>query len=165
MRAIRHRWSWRARGVFAAVTALGVCSAARPAGARPGGLAPTLSGLPSAPRRERSLRVRRAGVGIVFRAPASGDVGAVHSFWHGRPAGCTVTLAEDAGGVPGIVLASAPLPDGVDGWTEATLGASLTAGAPYHLVFRCTARSRGRLGYVIDGDRTAERAGAWRLER
>jgi putative glycosyl hydrolase-like family 15 (GHL15) protein len=148
----------------AVAAALGMCGTARASGARPGGLAPTLSGLPSAPRRERSLPVRHAGVGIVFRAPTDGDIQAVHSFWRGRTAGCTVVLAEDEGGTPGRTLASAPLAD-VPGWTEATLRASLTAGDPYHLVFRCAGRSHARLGYIIDADRSAERSGAWRLER
>jgi hypothetical protein len=138
---------------------------ARTADARPAGIAPTLSGFPSAPRSERALRIGRAGVAVRFRAPVSGDVATAHTFWKRATGGCTVSLHEDGGRTPGGTLATAALPDGAEGWVAASLGVRLAAGSAYELVVACDPGGGARLGYVVDGDRTAEKSGAWRLER
>src|SRR5690348_6313401 len=158
-----HRRNHRSTLVLAAAAI--ALAAARAAGAHSAGIAPTLSGFPSAPRAERALRVGRAGAGIRFWAPTSGDVGTAHTFWKRATHGCTVSLHEDGGKTLGAPLVTAALPDGATGWVAATLAETGAAGNVYDLVVACDPEGGARLGYVVDADRTAEKSGAWRLER
>jgi hypothetical protein len=155
-----------AMAAVAVTTIMGGGPAAARAGRAPrGGLAPTLSGFPSSPRRERSLHVGASGMGIRFRSPASADVRALHTFWSRPTDGCEIDIAGDVIGHPASTIGSVSLPDGVRGWVAAPIDATLTGGEVYHLLLRCQRHSRSRLGYEIDGFSDAQRAGAWRLER
>ncbi|HJQ83161.1 MAG TPA: hypothetical protein VKA21_03735, partial [Candidatus Binatia bacterium] len=89
----------------------------------------------------------------------------LHTFWRRPTAGCRATLFAGRARVPGTELATAELPDGATGWIATPLDVSLTAGALYRVLLTCEHRHTGRLGYVIDGNRSASRSGAWRLER
>jgi hypothetical protein len=162
MGIVRCRWGGGAARFLMAAAAVGVPGGEIAALAHRGGLAATLSGLPSNPRSERSLAVRSDGVGIRFRAPASGGVTALHTFWRRPTAGCQVTLYDDARYPVGQGLASAPLPDGATGWVTASLGGRLAAGGAYHVLFTCDPSGGSRLGYVMQ--RHAGRGGAWQLE-
>jgi hypothetical protein len=130
----------------------------------PGGIAPTLSGFPSAPRAERTLRVSESGVGIRFRAPVSGALATVFTHWRRPAMGCALTLTADLDGQPGAPLTAASLPAGAAGWIGVPLSAPLTAGSVYHLVLTCARGSHARIAYVLDADRSAQRVGAWRVE-
>ena len=126
-------------------------------------LAPTLSGFPSAPRAERTLRVHGRGIGVRFRAPVTGTLTTAYTYWDRRDDPCSVQVSADDDGRPGQAIAQSPLTDGSEGWGDVPLHVGVTAGAVYHLVVSCAGTAR--LGYVLDGDRTARRAGAWALER
>src|SRR5690242_11902932 len=65
----------------------------------PGGLSATLSGLPSSPRGERSLRVADGGVGIRFRAPVTARLTTVYTYWRASGA-CRLTLFVEGRDVP-----------------------------------------------------------------
>ncbi|HLY39440.1 MAG TPA: putative glycoside hydrolase [Candidatus Binatia bacterium] len=143
----------------ALVPLLGIASAASGATSA---LAPTLSGFPSAPRAERALRVRGRGVAIRFRAPVTGTITTAYTYWQRRKDACSVQLAADDDGHPGQTIVDSPLTDASQGWGSVPLHVGVTAGAVYHLVVTCAGTAR--LGYVLDADQTARRAGAWALE-
>src|SRR5690348_9619926 len=86
--------------------ALGVALGALAATAGADDVALTVSGLPSAVRAERTLRIAGRSVAIRFRAPLDDALRAVHLLWRGSTAGCTVVLRADANGAPGPVLAT-----------------------------------------------------------
>jgi hypothetical protein len=161
-------WREGAAGLAVMVAAAQGASMAdvRPAEASdsPRGVAPTLSGFTTAPVAEHSLRIR-SGVGLQFRAPTSVRLATVHTFWRKAADHCEASLHADANGMPGELLVSTVIPDGVSGWVETPLDAPLALGSVYHAVFRCARSSSARLGYVLDADRTARDAGAWRIRR
>src|SRR5580765_1600605 len=110
------RWRRKATRLGALAVIAGIVTPhASPAdGARPAGLAPTISGFTAMPVSDRSMRVRD-GVAIRFRAPATADVAAIHTWWRRSPDGCHIALHEDADGLPGAGLGAAALPDGAAG--------------------------------------------------
>jgi hypothetical protein len=124
-------------------------------------LAPTLSGLPFAPRSERRVRVRRRGTAIGFRAPSTGTLGVVHTLWRSRVDGCRIALHGDVDGRLGPELAAAALPDGAPGWIATALAADVAEGTPYHLVLSC---ARGSIPALRDGAADPTRT-AWAIER
>ncbi|HJQ83830.1 MAG TPA: hypothetical protein VKA21_07135, partial [Candidatus Binatia bacterium] len=126
----------------------------------PTSTAVTLSGLRSNPRRVRSVRAH--GAGIRFRAPVDGTLASVTLAWRRHGEGCALTLHEDAGGAPGVALASGLVPRG-SGWRATALGAPLRAGSDYHVAVWCDGR-RSRLAYLVDHDDEAVASGAWHLE-
>jgi hypothetical protein len=150
--------------MVAAAQGATVAAATRPhrAAEQPRGVAPTLSGFTADPRAERSLRAR-CGVDIQFRAPTGGRLAGLHTFWRRPTERCAVSLHTDTDGTPGTLLASITVPDGASGWVETPLDQPLEVGSVYHAVLRCARRSAARVGYVIDADTSARKAGAWRI--
>jgi len=142
--------------------ALGVALGALAATAGADDVALTVSGLPSAVRAERTLRIAGRSVAIRFRAPLDDALRAVHLLWRGSTAGCTVVLRADANGAPGPVLATGSVPRGT-GWQATPLPAPLAAGAAYHMTLACDPGSRARLVYAL-GARDTATTDAWRLE-
>jgi hypothetical protein len=136
----------------------------RPAEASAPALAPTVSGYTSAPVTDRSARVSEGGIGIRFRAPVTGSLAVLHTYWRVASDGCQAFLQEDADGAPGAIVAAVPVPADGAGWLATRLDAPVTADAVYHAVLRCTAPATARLGYVLDADDSARDAGAWQLE-
>jgi len=122
----------------------------------------TVSGLPSAARTERAVRIAGRSVAIAFRAPLDGTLRAVHLLWRGSTAGCTLALQADADGTPGPMLATGAVSRGT-GWQPTALVAPLAAGATYHVTLACDPGSRARLVYAL-GARNATTTEAWRLE-
>src|SRR5690349_15797789 len=112
-------WRERAAGMAVVVAAVqgATVTASRPAEAaqQPRGVAPTISGFTSAPSAERSI-AGRDGADITFRAPDSGQVATLHTFWRRPTRGCAVALHADADGAPAETLASASFADGLTGW-------------------------------------------------
>jgi len=166
MRLVREEMG-RRRGSTLAVAFMAIASVpvARSAAAAddPGGVALTLSGLPSAPRSERSLRIAARGMGIQFRAPTTSALTALKTYWRGATDHCRIILYDDVSGQPGKALASASLVDGGVGWVSTALAGTVTAGNTYHLLFACDGFG-SRLTYVTDSDRTARAMDAWDLE-
>jgi len=154
----------RARGAGAAATlasAAGIAIAMLAPGARAAQMTyATVSGVPTAPMAERTVRPRD-GVGIRFRAPGTVRVASIWTHWRSSAEDCTVELRADALGVPGEALGAA-VPVAGDGWVGADVDVPLVGGEPYHVVVVCRGAGRSRLSYVLDAAPSDD--GIWLLQ-